>query len=143
MNEAVMKRDGGSFGNSLGAVGVIGILSLTVVPLPAVALDVLLALGLTVALLTFMVAIYVERPLEFSSFPALLLLVTLFRLALNVATTRRILLHGGEGVEAAGGVIRAFGEFAVGGNFVVGAVVFLILVIVNFIVITKGSERIS
>ena len=95
------------------------------------------------AVLIFLVAIYVEKPLEFSAFPSLLLLVTLFRLALNVASTRRILLHGGEGIDAAGGVIRAFGEFAVGGNFVVGGVVFLILVIVNFIVITKGAERIS
>ena len=125
------------------AAAMIGVLALTVVPLPAVALDLLLGATLCLSVLIFLVAVYVEKPLDFSAFPSVLLLVTLFRLALNVASTRRILLHGGEGVEAAGGVIRAFGEFAVGGNFVVGAVVFLILVIVNFIVITKGAERIS
>src|SRR4051794_13968107 len=121
----------------------LGILALTVVPLPSVLLDILLAISLCLAVLIFLVALYVDRPLDFSAFPSLLLLITLFRLALNVASTRRILLHGGEGVESAGGVIHAFGEFAVGGNFVVGAVVFLILVIVNFVVITKGAERIS
>lgn len=132
-----------SIGNTAGAIGILGVLSLTIVPLPAIALDMFLTVSLCIALLVFMIALFVERPLDFSSFPSLLLLVTLFRLALNVATTRRILLHGGEGVESAGGVIAAFGQFAVGGNFIVGAVVFLILVIVNFIVITKGAERIS
>jgi flagellar biosynthesis protein FlhA len=132
-----------SRGNSVASVFIIGVLLLMLVPLPASVLDVLLALSLCFALLTFMVALFVERPLDFSAFPSLLLLVTLLRLALNVATTRRILLFGNEGVDAAGGMIRAFGEFAVGGNYVVGAVVFLILVLVNFIVITKGAERIS
>jgi flagellar biosynthesis protein FlhA len=132
-----------SLGNTAGAIGILGVLSLTIVPLPALALDLFLTISLCISLLVFMIALFVDRPLDFSSFPSLLLLVTLFRLALNVATTRRILLHGGEGVESAGGVIAAFGNFAVGGNFVVGAVVFLILVIVNFIVITKGAERIS
>ena len=134
---------GSSLGGLAGAVGLVGILALTVVPLPAVLLDLLLAVSLCMSVVVFLVAIYVRKPLEFSSFPSLLLLMTLFRLALNVASTRRILLHGGEGTDAAGGLIRAFGEFAVGGNFVVGAVVFMILVIVNFIVITKGAERIS
>src|SRR5438477_8699595 len=140
---ATNTKPGAGLGDAAGAVGMLGILALTVIPLPALALDLLLAASLCLTVLIFLVALYVERPLDFSAFPSLLLLVTLFRLALNVASTRRILLHGGEGIEAAGGVIRAFGEFAVGGNFVVGAVVFLILVIVNFIVITKGSERIS
>ena len=125
------------------AAAMIGVLALTVVPLPAVVLDMLLGASLCLSVLIFLVALYVEKPLDFSAFPSVLLLVTLLRLALNIASTRRILLHGGEGVEAAGGVIRAFGEFAVGGNFVVGAVVFLILVIINFIVITKGADRIS
>jgi flagellar biosynthesis protein FlhA len=129
--------------SSVSALAFVGVVALMVVPLPAPILDVLLAVSLCLALLTFMVALYVERPLDFSSFPSLLLLVTLLRLALNVSTTRRILLFGHEGVDAAGGMIRAFGEFAVGGNFIVGAVVFLILVVVNFIVITKGAERIS
>ncbi|MCA9550766.1 MAG: flagellar biosynthesis protein FlhA [Myxococcales bacterium] len=128
---------------SVGALAFVGVIGLMVIPLPAPVLDVLLAVSLCLALLTFMVALYVERPLDFSSFPSLLLLVTLLRLALNVSTTRRILLYGAEGVDAAGGMIRAFGEFAVGGNFIVGAVVFLILVVVNYIVITKGAERIS
>ncbi|MCP4448393.1 MAG: flagellar biosynthesis protein FlhA, partial [Myxococcales bacterium] len=125
------------------AAVVIGMLALTVVPLPAALLDGFLGLSLCMAVLSFLVAFYVERPLDFSAFPTLLLFVTLFRLSLNVASTRLILLRGAEGPDAAGGVIRAFGEFAVGGNFVVGTVVFLILVIVNFIVITKGAERIS
>lgn len=125
------------------ASAVIGMLALTVVPLPASFLDMLLGLSLCMSVLSFLVAFYVEKPLDFSAFPTFLLFVTLFRLSLNVASTRLILLHGGEGADAAGGVIRAFGEFAVGGNFVVGTVVFLILVIVNFVVITKGAERIS
>ncbi len=125
------------------ATVVIGMLALTVVPLPAPLLDVFLGMSLCMAVLAFLVAFYVERPLDFSAFPTMLLFITLFRLSLNVASTRLILLRGGEGSDAAGGVIRAFGEFAVGGNFVVGTVVFLILVIVNFIVITKGAERIS
>ncbi len=125
------------------AGSLVGMLALTVLPLPPLLMDLLLALSLCIAVLVFLVSVYIEKPLEFSSFPALLLFVTLFRLALNVASTRLILLRGDEGPHAAGGVIRAFGEFALGGNFVVGGVVFLILVIVNFIVITKGAERIS
>lgn len=121
----------------------VGVLALAVLPLPPAMLDLLMSASLTVSLLIFLVAMYVEKPLEFSSFPSLLVLVTLFRLSLNIASTRNILLHGGEGVDAAGQVIAAFGEFVVGGNFVVGAVVFLILVLVNFIVITKGADRIS
>jgi len=130
-------------GDALGAVAMLGIMALAILPLPAMILDLLLAGSLCASILVFLVAIYVERPLEFSSFPSVLLLVTLFRLALNVASTRVILIHGGEGTDAAGSVIKAFGEFAIGGNFVIGAVVFLILVIVNFVVITKGAERVS
>tara|TARA_R110002096_G_scaffold143328_4_gene299327 strand:- start:120326 stop:122398 length:2073 start_codon:yes stop_codon:yes gene_type:complete len=142
---AVAARSMGSLlkSDAIMAAVVIGMLALTVVPLPAPLLDCFLGLSLCMAVLSFLVAFYVERPLDFSAFPTLLLFVTLFRLSLNVASTRLILLKGGEGSDAAGGVIRAFGEFAVGGNFVVGTVVFLILVIVNFIVITKGAERIS
>jgi len=121
----------------------VGVLALAVLPLPPALLDLLMSASLCVSLLIFLVAMYVEKPLDFSSFPSLLVLVTLFRLSLNVASTRNILLHGGEGLDAAGQVIAAFGEFVVGGNFVVGAVVFLILVLVNFIVITKGADRIS
>src|ERR1700744_1584659 len=129
---------------SLGTIGaMVGILGLAVIPLPPFLLDLLLGASLCLSLLIFLVALHVEKPLDFSSFPSTLLMVTLLRLALNTASTRRTLLHGGEGMDAAGGVIHAFGEFAVGGNFVVGAVVFLILVIINFIVITKGADRIS
>ncbi|MFO0729314.1 MAG: flagellar biosynthesis protein FlhA [Myxococcota bacterium] len=143
MSEAVQRSSSAINANAIGGAVILGVLAITVVPLPPAALDVLLALSLSISVLVFMVAIYVERPLDFSAFPSLLLLVTLFRLALNIATTRSILLHGGEGTEAVGHVIKTFGEFAVGGNFVVGAVVFLILIVVNFIVITKGAERIS
>ena len=133
----------GLAGDAAGALLMVGILSLAVLPLPTFLLDILLAASLCLSLVVFLVALYVERPLEFSSFPSLLVLVTLFRLSLNVASTRNILLHGNDGIEAAGQVIAAFGDFAVGGNYVVGAVVFLILVLVNFIVITKGADRIS
>jgi flagellar biosynthesis protein FlhA len=141
MTAAVLTRPGG--GSSAASLFLLGAVVLAVIPLPAPIIDFFLAVSLCLALLIFMVALFVEKPLEFSSFPSLLLLVTLFRLSLGIATTRRILLHGGEGIDAAGHMIRSFGEFAVGGNYVVGTVVFLILVVVNFIVITKGAERIS
>jgi flagellar biosynthesis protein FlhA len=123
------------------AVGLIGMLAVAMAPLPAFVFDLLIGVSLCLAALTFLVAFYVEKPTDFSSFPSLLLFVTLFRLSLNVASTRLILT--GHDQHAAGAVIAAFGEFVIRGNFVVGAVVFLILVIVNFVVITKGAERIS
>ena len=132
-----------SGGDATMAVALVGVLALAVAPLPPVLFDLLLGTALCLAALTFLVAFYVERPTDFSSFPALLLFVTLFRLSLNVASTRLILTHGGQGEHAAGAVIAAFGRFAIGGDFVVGAIIFLILVIVNFVVITKGAERIS
>lgn len=125
------------------AVGIMAILIVMVVPIPAVLLDILLTLSITVSVIILLVALYAERPLDFSSFPFVLLITTLFRLSLNVSTTRTILLHGHEGVDAAGDVIRAFGQFVVGGNFVVGIIVFLILVLINFMVITKGSGRVA
>jgi flagellar biosynthesis protein FlhA len=123
------------------AFGLIGMLAVAMAPLPSVIFDLLIGVSLCLAALTFLVAFYVEKPTDFSSFPSLLLFVTLFRLALNVASTRLILT--GTDAHAAGAVIAAFGQFVIRGNFVVGAVVFLILVIVNFVVITKGAERIS
>jgi flagellar biosynthesis protein FlhA len=123
------------------ALGLIGMLAVAMAPLPAFVFDLLIGVSLCLAALTFLVAFYVEKPTDFSSFPSLLLFVTLFRLSLNVASTRLILT--GHDQHAAGAVIAAFGEFVIRGNFVVGAVVFLILVIVNFVVITKGAERIS
>jgi flagellar biosynthesis protein FlhA len=119
------------------------ILALLVMPLPAVALDLLLSVSLTLALLIMLVAIYTEKPLDFSVFPSLLLIVTLLRLGLNVASTRLILVHGAEGSDAAGRVIEAFADIAIGGNFVVGIILFLIFVTINFVVIAKGSGRIA
>ncbi|TMQ28341.1 MAG: flagellar biosynthesis protein FlhA [Deltaproteobacteria bacterium] len=123
------------------AFALLGVLAVAMAPLPSVVFDLLIGVSLCLAALTFLVAFYVERPTDFSAFPSLLLFVTLFRLALNVASTRLILT--GNDAHAAGAVIAAFGQFVIRGNFVVGAVVFLILVIVNFVVITKGAERIS
>jgi len=129
--------------NILAAVGVVGILLLMILPLPAPALDLFLALNITISLLVFLMSIYILKPLDFPVFPSLLLITTLFRLSLNIASTRLILLHGHEGVDAAGKIIMGFGHFVVGGNFVVGAIVFFILVIINFVVITKGAGRIA
>jgi flagellar biosynthesis protein FlhA len=125
------------------AVAVVGILVFMVIPLPPMMLDLLLAFNITCSLVILLAGMYIMRPLELSSFPSILLLATLFRLSLNVASTRIILLHGHEGVMAAGKVIKAFGGFVVGGNYVVGIIVFLILVIINFMVITKGAGRIA
>lgn len=125
------------------AAGVLGVLLIMMVPLPTWLMDVLLAANITIGILILLTSIYVLRPLDFSVFPSLLLLTTLFRLSLNVATTRLILLHGQEGVSAAGHVIEGFGQFVVGGNTVVGLIIFIILVLINFIVITKGSTRIA
>ena len=125
------------------AMGVVGILLVMLIPLPRVILDLLLTFSLTCSILILLVAMYVVKPLEFSVFPSVLLVVTLLRLSLNVASTRLILLHGHEGPASAGHVIDAFGNFMVGGNYAVGLVVFMILVVVNFVVITKGAGRIA
>jgi flagellar biosynthesis protein FlhA len=125
------------------AAAVVGILVFMVIPLPPMLLDILLSLNITFSLIIVLVATYILKPLELSSFPSIILLATLFRLSLNIASTRIILLHGNEGTMAAGKVIKAFGSFVVGGNYVVGAIVFLILVIINFVVITKGAGRIA
>jgi len=119
------------------------ILALLVVPLPAAVLDLFLSLSLTLGLIVLLLAVFVERPLDFSVFPSLLLMMTLMRLGLNVGSTRLILLHGNEGEDAAGNVIQAFGEFTVGGNYAIGIVIFLIFVIINMVVITKGAGRIA
>lgn len=119
------------------------ILMVMIIPIPAMLLDLFLTFNITFALVILLVGMYVLRPLDFSSFPSVLLLATLFRLSLNIASTRLILLHGNEGIRAAGSVIKAFGSFVVGGNYVVGLIVFIILVVVNFVVITKGAGRIA
>jgi len=125
------------------AGGLIAILVVMVIPIPTFLLDILLSFSIIFSLVILMVSVLMLAPLDFSVFPSLLLLVTLVRLSLNVASTRIILLHGNEGPGAAGQVIQSFGTFVVGGNYVVGAVIFIILVIINFIVITKGSVRTS
>lgn len=119
-------------------VGLFGTLMLLVFPVPSIMLDLLLAVSIALSLLTVLVILYLREPSDFTAFPTLLLITTLFRLGLNVASTRLILLDG-----FAGHIIEAFGNFAVGGNFVVGLVVFIILVLINFVVITKGAGRIA
>ncbi len=125
------------------ALGVVAILAVLIVPMPTWMLDLSLALSITFSVLILMVGLFIERPLEFSAFPTVLLMSTMLRLSLNLASTRLILSHGGEGPDAAGHVIQAFGGFVMGGNFVIGVIVFTILVVVNFVVITKGSGRIA
>ncbi len=122
---------------------VITVLSMMVLPLPPWLLDTFFTLNIALALVVMMVAAYMKRPLDFSVFPTVLLLTTLLRLSLNVASTRVVLLEGHTGPGAAGAVIEAFGHFLIGGNFAVGFIVFVILVVINFVVITKGSERIA
>jgi flagellar biosynthesis protein FlhA len=125
------------------AVGMMAILVVLILPLPAILLDFSLAISITFSVLILMTSLFIQAPLEFSSFPTVLLIATMLRLALNLASTRLILAHGHEGTAAAGHVIEAFGNFVMGGNFVIGIIVFTILVIVNFVVITKGSGRIA
>lgn len=125
------------------AFGLLAVLAVMLIPLPAVILDVALTFSLALSLLILLVSIYTKRALDFKSFPSLLLLTTLYRLSLNVATTRVVLTHGHEGPQAAGDVIKAFGNFVVGNNYVIGFVVFIILIVINFIVITKGSGRVA
>jgi flagellar biosynthesis protein FlhA len=124
-------------------VGVLAVLSMIVLPLPPMALDILFTFNIALSIVIMMAVFYVSRPVEFGVFPTVLLVATLLRLALNVASTRVVLLHGHSGPGAAGHVIQSFGEFVIGGNFAVGVVVFVILTIINFVVVTKGSGRIS
>nr|WP_246102098.1 flagellar biosynthesis protein FlhA [Methylobacterium terricola] len=125
------------------AVAVLGILVVLIFPLPALLLDLLLAVSIILSVLILMTGLFIENPLEFTVFPVVLLIATMLRLALNLASTRLILGHGHEGTAAAGHVIEAFGHFVMGGNFLIGIIVFAILIIVNFVVITKGSGRIA
>ncbi len=122
---------------------VVTILAMMVLPMPAWLLDTFFTINIAVALMVMMVAAYMTRPLDFAAFPSVLLLTTLMRLSLNVASTRVVLLQGHTGAGAAGAVIEAFGHFLIGGNFAVGLIVFAILVVINFVVVTKGSERIA
>src|SRR5579863_2302990 len=122
-------------------VAAVGLIFVMLVPLPGLLLDVLLAISITAAVLVLLSAMQILRPSQFSVFPSLLLLLTLFRLSLNLASSRRILLHGNEGVSAAGRVIEAFGSFVVGGNYVVGVVIFIALIAIQYIVVAHGAVR--
>ena len=124
-------------------VGVLAALAMVVLPLPPIALDALFTFNIALSIVVVMAVFYVARPIEFGVFPTVLLLATLLRLALNVASTRVVLLNGHTGTQAAGRVIQSFGEFVIGGNLAVGVVVFVILTVINFVVVTKGSGRIS
>lgn len=125
------------------AIGVVAIIGMLVLPMPAWLLDLSLALSITLSVMILMTALFIEKPLDLSAFPTILLIATMFRLGLNIATTRLILSHGHEGPDAAGGVIAAFGEFLIGGEVVIGLTIFLILIVINFVVITKGAGRIA
>jgi flagellar biosynthesis protein FlhA len=125
------------------ALGVLAIVVLLILPVPAILLDVLLAISLTTAVLILMTALLIKRPLEFSAFPTVLLGTTIYRLALDIVATRLVLAHGHEGGDPAGHLIQAFGQFMMGGNFLIGVIVFIILVVVNLMVVTKGSTRIA
>lgn len=133
------------FGRSdvIAGLGLVSILMIMIIPLPSIILDLFLSMNITIALLILIISIYTIKATDFSIFPSILLTTTLFRLALNVASTRLILIHGDEGPGAAGSVIQSFGQFVVGGNYVVGIVIFAILVLINFMVITKGAGRVA
>jgi len=119
------------------------VMAMVILPLPPLVLDVLFTFNIVLAIIVILVSVSSRRPLDFSVFPTVILGTTLLRLTLNVASTRVVLLHGHEGTHAAGSVIESFGNVVIGGNYVVGLVVFVILMIINFVVVTKGAERIS
>ncbi|TVQ44740.1 MAG: flagellar biosynthesis protein FlhA, partial [Gammaproteobacteria bacterium] len=121
----------------------LALLAMMVIPMPPLALDVFFTFNIALAMVVILMSVYSARPLDFSVFPTILLVATLLRLALNIASTRVVLLNGHTGTDAAGRVIESFGEFVIGGNYAVGLVVFAILVIINFVVVTKGAGRVS
>ena len=122
---------------------VMAILAIIIVPLPSALLDLLLAVVIALAVLILLISLYIPKPTDLTTFPTLLLVITLFRLSLNIATTRMILSHGHEGPQAVSDIITSFGNFVVGGNYVIGVIVFSILVLINFMVVTKGSNRVA
>ena len=142
LNATAVKKKG-TLHHLLVPVAIIGILAILIFPLPTVVLDICIALNIVISLIVLFTSLYVEKPLRFSSFPAILLVTTLFRLSMNVASTRLILLNGDSGMDAAGHVIQAFGQFVVGGNYIIGIVMFICINIVNLKVLTKGSSRIA
>jgi len=130
-------------GDIIVAISVVSIVGVMILPLPPFVLDLLLSFSISLSIVILVTAVYIRKPLDLSVFPTILLMTTLYRLSLNIASTRLILLKGNEGVDAAGQVIKSFGSFVVGGNYAVGFIIFLILVVINFVVITKGSGRIA
>ena len=145
MSETVMKKSDGfqmaKLQTLMLPVAAISMVFVMIIPVPSVVLDILLAASITASVIVFLTAVQVRRAVDFSVFPTLLLLLTLFRLSLNLASSRRILLHGQEGTHAAGAVIEAFGQFVVGGNYVVGLVLFLALIAIQFLVVSHGAVR--
>ena len=145
MSEMTMKKSDGfqmaKLQTLLLPVAAISMVFVMIIPVPSVVLDILLAASITASVIVFLTAVQVRRAVDFSVFPTLLLLLTLFRLSLNLASSRRILLHGQEGTHAAGSVIEAFGQFVVGGNYVVGLVLFLALIAIQFLVVSHGAVR--
>src|SRR5689334_939288 len=134
---------GNQFKGLAGPILIIMILGMMILPLPAFLLDLLFTFNIALSVMVLLVSMYTQKPLDFAAFPSVLLFSTLLRLSLNVASTRIVLLEGHTGPDAAGQVIESFGHFLVGGNFAVGIVVFVILMIINFMVITKGAGRIA
>src|SRR5215472_15052630 len=132
-----------SLGELAVPLAVLAIVIALITPLPAILLDVLIVTDIMMSVIVMMVAMYITRPVEFSVFPTTLLLLTLFRLALNISSTRLILMNGNGGTAAAGDVIEAFGSFVVGGNYIIGAVIFLVLIAIQYVVINHGAVRIS
>ena len=124
-------------------IAIIVILTAMLIPLPPIVLDILISVNISISVVVLLSSVYVMNPIQFSAFPSLLLLTTLFRLSLNIASTRLILLNGGDGVGAAGEVIGAFGQFVVGGNYAVGLIIFIVLIVIQFVVINHGAVRIS
>ena len=120
-----------------------GMLAMVILPLPPILLDMFFTFNITFALIILLIVIYAQKPLDFALFPTVILIATLLRLSLNVASTRVVLLHGHEGPDAAGQVIQSFGEVVIGGNYAVGLIVFIILIIINFVVVTKGAGRVA
>lgn len=144
LTDSIISIDSRKHGRDIGfAIGIVTILSILFLPIPPFLIDLGLAFSIAVSVLILMVALWIQRPLDFSSFPTILLIVTMLRLSLNIATTRVILSHGNEGTNAAGYVIGGFSSLVMSGDFVIGLIVFLILIVVNFVVITKGSTRIA
>src|SRR5580658_7676582 len=146
LKPAAGAKKGSRFGNlsEIGApLAVLGIVMAMIMPMPAFLLDILISANITIAVVVLLVSMYITKPVEFSVFPTTLLLLTLFRLALNISSTRLILMHGNGGTRAAGQVIEAFGNFVDGGNYIIGIVIFLVLLAIQFVVINHGAVRIS